>query len=311
MNLVVINPNAASGKAMRIWPRLEPVLLEHFGELIIAITHRVEEVAAHIDKARQIGVERIIILGGDGTNQSIVSALVQESLARGAPSIAIGQVPIGTGRDWARTLGTPFNPLAAIRWLAKAEPHPCDVGRVSFNGQSRVFLNIASAGVGADTAHRVNRVKQRRRWTFSRAIVVSLLRYRPQPVRVTLDGAPFYEGKAYITAIANGQWFGHGVWAAPNARYDDGLFDVLVVEGMARVRVLRVLTQAYKGEHIHRADVHTGRAKRVEVTPLAAPTLGFELDGEPGAGRQLAFEVLPSAIQVLARPRLDTRTPAV
>ncbi len=303
MNLVVLNPNAASGKTLRVWPKLEPVLLECFGgELIIAITQYVHEVAAHIDKAHQIGVERIIIIGGDGTNHAIVNALLREPFAWGERHIAIGQVPIGTGRDWARTLGIPTDPVKAIRWLAEAEPCPCDVGRVTSGEQRRIFLNIASAGVGADVAHRVNAVTQRRPWTFLRAILTSLLRYRPPPVSIALDEEPFYEGKAYIAAVANGQWFGHGIWAAPQAVYDDGLFDVVVAEGMSRPKVLRVLTQAYKGEHIGRRDVHIGRAARVAITPLHGQPLGMELDGETATGERLTFEVLPSAIQVLIKP---------
>ncbi|MCZ7546052.1 MAG: diacylglycerol kinase family lipid kinase [Anaerolineae bacterium] len=304
MNLIVLNPHAGGGKTLRLWPKLEPVLLDRFGgELIIAITKHVHEVAAHIDKARAIGVERIIVVGGDGTNHAIVNALVDEPAPEGAPPIAVGQVPVGTGMDWSRTLGIPTDPVAAIGWLAEARPCPCDVGRITTGDQRYVFLNIASAGVGADVSHRVNAVRRRRPWTFIRAILTTLLRYRPQPVRIVLDGAPFFEGPVYIAAVANGQWFGHGIQAAPGAAFDDGLFDVVVAEGMSHLSVLQVLMKAYKGEHIGHPRVHTGRAACVEVTPLDGRWLGMELDGEPRAGDQIRFEVLPSAIQMLSRPK--------
>lgn len=309
MNLVVVNSNAAGGKTLRIWPRLEPLLLKTFGkEMIIAITQRVDEVVGYIDQALELGVERIFVIGGDGSNHAIVNALLDRPLAQGERPVAIGQIPVGTGRDWARTLGIPVDPARAVRWLAEAEPRPCDVGRVSFGGQSRVFLNIASAGVGADVTHRVNVVARRRPWTFLRAILISLLRYRPQPVRVIADGALFYEGTICIAAVANGQWFGHGIWAAPDARYNDGLFDVVLLEGMSRPKVLRVLPQAYKGEHIGRPDVHVTRARRVDVMSLDGKPIGIELDGEPDASDRLSFEVLPAAVQMLIKPAAGADT---
>ena len=308
MNLVVINPHAAGGRAARIWPKLEPILMEYFDDLIIAITRRVDEVAAHIDKARAVGVERILIVGGDGTNHSIINALLKAPPPPGAPPIAIGQIPVGTGRDWARTLGIPHKPKKAIRWLAEAQPQACDVGRVRTGTRTRLFLNIASTGVGADIDRRVNAVARRRPWTFIRAILATLRHYTPQHVRVTLDGAPFYAGTSYVVGVANGQWFGHGIWAAPQARYDDGQFDVVLMEGGARAWVVRRLMQAYKGAHIGEAGVHYGRAARVEVTPLPGQTLGLDLDGEPDVGDKLLFEVLPGAVQVLTQkaPLLPT-----
>ncbi|MBN1287529.1 MAG: diacylglycerol kinase family lipid kinase [Anaerolineae bacterium] len=301
MNLIVLNPHARGGRTMRIWPRLEPILLEHFNDLIIAVTRRVDEVAQHIDKARAVGVERIIVVGGDGTNHVLVNALLSSS-APGEPPIAIGQIPIGTGRDWARTLNIPLDPVKAVHWLAEAEPHPCDVGRVTLNGQTRLFLNIASTGVAANIDRRVNRVANRKPWTFLRAILTSLIQYRPQHICVTLDGIPFYTGSSYVAAVANGRWFGHGILAAPDAAYDDGLFDVVVLEGMSRVQVIQRLAQAYKGQHIGKPKVHHAQARRVEITAAPGETLGLDLDGEPDQAQHMTFELLPAALYVLAKP---------
>jgi diacylglycerol kinase (ATP) len=301
MNLVVLNPNARGGRARRIWHRLGPVLWEHFDDPVIAVTRSADEVGAHIDDARRAGVERIIVIGGDGTNHAIVNALLQEPARADVQPIPIGQVPIGTGHDWSRTLSIPTEPVEAIRWLAQAEPRPCDVGRVTFRGRSRLFLNVASAGVGAEVARRVNAVQNRKPWTYLRAILTVLMSCPPQWVRVTLDGRLFYEGTSYVTVVANGRWFGHGIMVAPNAAYDDGLFDVLLAEGMSRPRIIHVLMQAYGGNHLSMPGVHSGQAARVEIEAARGETLGLELDGEPDEGEHLTFEVLPSALQVLVR----------
>jgi len=70
---------------------------------------------------------------------------------------------------------------------------------------------------------------------------------RPPRLAVQLDGKLWYEGHAYIVAIANGQTFGHGMRVAPNAVYNDGLFDVILVEGMPRTRIVMALNTVSVG----------------------------------------------------------------
>ncbi len=83
------------------------------------------------------------------------------------PPMIYGNLPIGTGRDWARGQGVPFNDLkAAARWIAAAEPRPTDIGKLTHERGHEYFLNIASAGISGEIAERVNRASNRRPWSF-------------------------------------------------------------------------------------------------------------------------------------------------
>src|SRR5699024_3582932 len=117
-------------------------------------------------------------------------------------------------------------------------PTPTDIGLLTFDGQREHFLNIASVGAGGEVATRVNRVRRRRPWTFLLSTVQTLLQHTPQRMQVMLDGVPWYDGRSYIVAVANGSTFGHGMKIAPQAEVRDGLFDVVLVEGVSRVKVL-------------------------------------------------------------------------
>jgi diacylglycerol kinase (ATP) len=136
---------------------------------------------------------------------------------------------------------------------------------MSTESAARNFLNVASVGIGGVIAQRVNRLKTRRPWTFLRATLETLMSYRPPQMTVRLDGQPWYEGPAYVVAVANGQTFGRGMRIAPNAVYNDGLFDVVLVEGMPRMRAVNVLNSVYSGAHLKQPGVHAGRAHTVEI----------------------------------------------
>lgn len=297
--LIVLNPHAAGGRAGKLWEQIEPALFEYLGELVIAVTQSPDEVARHIDQAYQMGLTRVISIGGDGTNHSLINALISHNEQYpDDPQMVYGMLPIGTGRDWARSLGIPFNIKDAAKWIAGATPQSVDVGHIAFNGKSEYFLNIASAGIGGDVANRVDRVHNRRPWTFLKATVRSILTYQPQAVQVLLDGKEWYEGTTYAVAVANGTTFGHGMVVAPEAKISDGLFDVVMIEGVSKVRVLQALRMIYDGSHLQCPFVRFDRAQAVEIKSPNS-TLGMELDGESAQGSHIQFSIRQGLLKLL------------
>ncbi|NDJ62517.1 MAG: YegS/Rv2252/BmrU family lipid kinase [Chloroflexi bacterium] len=298
--LIVLNPHAAGGAAGRVWHELEPLLWELLGDLVIAVTQHPQEVAAHLEHAYEAGLTRVISIGGDGTNHALINELVTINEQRpDRPPMVYGNLPIGTGSDWARGVGATFGSLrATAQWIANAEPHRTDIGLLEYPGGKHYFLNIASAGIGGDVAQRVNRARRRRTWTFLQATISSILAHQPQHVQIRLDGRDWYEGGAYVVAVANGTTFGHGMKIAPDAQLADGLFDVVLIEAIARLRVLAALRRVYDGSHLTHPNVRTARARQIAIQAPAGP-LGLELDGEYASGQSLTFTVRPGLLPIL------------
>jgi YegS/Rv2252/BmrU family lipid kinase len=298
--LIILNPHAGSGRAGRIWREVEPLLWEALGELVIAVTERPEEVAQHLDKAQAIGVTRVIAIGGDGTNHALINALAELNERNpGGDPLIYGNLPIGTGRDWARGQGIPFDNLkAAAEWIAHAQPKATDIGKLSHERGHEYFLNIASAGMGGEVVQRIDQISQRHPWTFMTTTIRTLLTHEPQVMEITLDGKDWYEGKAYAVAIANGTTFGHGMKIAPNALQRDGLFDVVLIKGVSRLEILAAFQRVYSGTHLTHPAVQSAQAAEVKIrSPKAA--LGLELDGEAASGGDLTFRVQPGLLKIL------------
>jgi len=302
--LIIINPQSAGGRSQRIFKKIERRLFDAFGEIMIAVTQRPQELAAHLDTAAKANVSRLITIGGDGTNHAVLNALAERSDLK----VAFGSIPLGTGRDWSRSLGVPEDPHEAVDWLAHARPVPCDLGKVEYlnmqtggKPSTHLFLNIASAGVSGEVDHRVNRARRRSSLTFLRATIATLMKYRPQRVSVLCDGKEFYSGSCYLVAVANGQYFGRGMWIAPKALINDGMFDVVMVEGMPRLRILLALKAVYRGTHLEREDVKHTRAASVQIHSEDGP-LKLDFDGEEAVGQDLRFTVMPGAVSILLHP---------
>lgn len=300
--LIVLNPHAASGRAGRLWTEIEPLLWSQLGELVIAVTQRAADVAVHLDKAYDAGVRRVVSIGGDGTNHTLVNALagLRDRSGAQAEPMVYGMLPIGTGRDWARGSGLPMRTLAeTAAWIARATPKLVDLGRMETATGGEYFLNIASAGLSGAVTEFVNARPVRRPWTFLQGTLVTLFTHRPPAVQIALDGVDWYEGKAFLVAIANGTTFGHGMCIAPDARPTDGLFDVVLVRDAPMISILDALRRVYDGSHLTHPAVRIRRAARVTIRSAGA-SLGYELDGEPLRAVDSTFHVVPGALHLLA-----------
>jgi len=137
--------------------------------------------------------------------------------------------------------------------------------------------------------------------TFLRATIVTLMKYRPQQISVLCDGKPFYSGACYLVVVANGQYFGREMWIAPKALINDGMLDVITVEGMPRLRILFALKAVYLGTHLERTDVRHTRMASVLVRSQGGP-LKLDFDGEEDLGQELRFAVMPGVVNVLLYP---------
>jgi YegS/Rv2252/BmrU family lipid kinase len=302
--LVVINPHSGKGCAPTVFKKIEKRMFDAFGELFIAVTHGPNEVADHLDRAAKADVNRLITLGGDGTNHIVLNALAERPHLK----VAFGSIPVGTGHDWSRSLGMPEDHVKAVDWLAQARPVPCDLGKVEYlnmqaggRPSAHIFLNIGSAGVSGEVDQRVNRTRRRSSLTFLGATIATLMKYRPQHVRAFCDGREFYSGSCALVVVANGQYFGRGMWIAPKALMNDGMFDVVLVEGMSRLRILLAFRQVYRGTHLTRKDVRYTRAASVRISSEDGP-LKLDFDGEGALGQDLNFSVMPKAVNVLLNP---------
>jgi diacylglycerol kinase (ATP) len=305
--LIILNPHAAGGRAGRLWHKIEPLLWQELGELVIAVTQHPDEVASHLDKARAAGLRRVIAIGGDGTNYALVNALIELNRQHpDEPPMTFGSLPMGTGRDWARTLGIPFDITEAVKWIKGAHPTPIDIGTLNADGHDINFLNIGSAGIGGVVDQRVNMVRKRRPWTYYKAIVETLISFRAPRLRVWLDDQLWYDDRAMIVTVANGRYFGHGLKIAPDANTNDGLFDVVAIDNLGRLEAVRALGTLYSGEHIKRDDVHVARARTVTIE--GDSVIPIDLDGESVRGNPITFRVLPKALNMLTQPALGMAT---
>jgi YegS/Rv2252/BmrU family lipid kinase len=252
-------------------------------------------------------VPLIASMGGDGTFHDVLNGLLgHDGTVLSADGTAFVLLPAGTGGDLAaRTLRMPSEPEAVAAWLARATPRTFDLGRLEHLGpdgstQTRLFVNIASFGISG----RVDRlVAEGPRWlggklAYFYGSLRATLGWRHQPVTVRVDGELLYQGPVLTVAVCNGRSFGGGMLIAPDARPDDGMFDVVVLGDLTFGQQTLLSGKLYQGRHLGEKGVTHGRGRVVEVT-TEHPSVLLDVDGETPGRVPGTFTVLPGAVRVL------------
>lgn len=307
INLVIANPRAAAGKVGKAIADYERAVSARFGDCEVRLSGRsggITELVRHGLDSEE--VERLIIVGGDGTLNEAVNGLASKSGEFMTDPPPLLFLPAGTGGDFSRSTGTSDCGMEEV--LSECEARRIDVGRVEIprkgeTAEPHYFLNIASLGVSADIADRVNRGTKRvgGRVAFAAATVASLASWRDGRIRLRVDDVFDRELNASCVVAANGRFFGGGMMIAPGAVLDDGELDVIIMEDLGAFKFVTNSRKVYAGKHLGLDGVSFLRGREVIVEPVGdgRPVL-LETDGEIPGEAPVKISLLPSAVTLLA-----------
>lgn len=237
-------------------------------------------------------VERLALVGGDGTVNLAVNVLLEQGVEK-LPILGI--LPAGTGCDLLRTFAIPQDLEGAAHHLRGDSVYQVDVGELSGVWGVRRFINVAQAGVGAAAVVTAGRLS--RRFGAQRYLVSFALRlpgFRGCEIELT-TGRRDYRGPALAVIMANAQFFAGGWNIAPKAMLVDGELDLQVID-VPKLAAPALVPKLMKGLHLTHRGVrrYSTAAFRLE-TRLPWP---IEMDGDAIGNTPVDGRVLPAAIRL-------------
>lgn len=297
--LIIANPAAHSGDGMAAVDVVDRILSEdgrRTTRLEILLTKGPGD--GRRLAAEAAGYDTVIALGGDGVIHEVANGLMhieQEQRPR------LGIIPVGTGNDYARTLGIPFDgPEAALQSLLSGQERALDVGLCN----DEYFVETLSFGLDAaialDTSSRRaagSSMKGAKLFATSGMKIFST-HHDGWEFKALFDGAEGISGREIIFAVQVGPTYGGGFKVCPKADPTDGLLDVcynalipntpttLVLFGMARF-----------GLHVGAKSIRTRTAERIRLSFPTPPPC--QVDGERLEGSVFEVSCVPGALRVI------------
>ena len=291
---LIVNPVAGRDTAPTHLPDINERLRTAFGDVDIVMTVGSGDAEHAARQAAMDGYGRLVVAGGDGTlNEALNGAAAVDRLGE----LTFGIVPLGTGNDFASTLGV-ADVAQALDTIVAGRSRQIDVGALD----GRLFVNASAGGFVAEVSEAVTPELKTMagRFAFVLAGAGVLLDYDPVPAAVTVDGtpAPALSGALQMFVVCNGPTIGGGRPIAPMARVDDGELDLVLVRASSSAEFVALLRRITTGEHVDDPLVRHRRAKTLELT--FARTIPVNTDGEVLERQRCQYRVLPGALRMLA-----------
>ncbi len=292
---LVINPNAAGGKAEKLWheqikPKLDDSNLEYDFEFTKKPKDAIEITKSRVDE----GFKLICAIGGDGTSNEVINGIMYSE-----NSGIFSAIPIGSGNDVSSAFGIPEGDLqAAINCLIRGLDKSFDIGYCK--NANRYFGGVASLGFDAEVAYRTNQENEKRSGgekNYQIALIKTIVKFRPYKLNIIINEKDATEEELMFIAIGNGSRYGAGMHICPLADLIDGKFSITTLRKVSRLTLLRLFPRVYTGKHVLHKKVKTMEGASVEVKSIAKKCL-YQADGEILGYLPEKFMIKPKALSV-------------
>ena len=296
--LLIINPAAGHGRGTRTGDAVATAATRLWPDLEVARTTAPGEAAALAQQAARDRFGTVLVLGGDGTLHETANGL----LGAGTESLpAMGAIPIGTGNDFARVVGTyGLDSGRALDALAQGDRALLDVGRA----WDEYFINSLGIGLAAEVAFRVNEMSTLKGIAaYLVGVLQTMGNYRPMEITYTTAEGDRGSDSCFALEVGNGATSGGGFRLTPEARPDDGLLDFCLIRPVTTFGLVTKLPKAMTGNHVGLPEVTMGRTSSLTVKSDGR-RFRAHFDGEvrdPGK-TTITISAIASALPVLVAP---------
>lgn len=301
----IMNPNASSGKGVKVWKTIKEILIkekvsyeahilgsaEETIELVQTLTgggvnSDLQEIAATTEKVLEEDfLCHIVVLGGDGTLNAVLNGIVDFK------HTVISCIRTGSGNDFARNTGVIRDVEKALYHLLYSPEKQClDYGVVCYKSaevqKSKRFIISSGVGYDADICEEVSRstLKNRLNRIHLGKLVYLAIGIRQIFTRkitnavIQIDEKEIVVPELFFVVGMIHEMEGGGVPFCPNADATDGKLDICLVQGMPKWKLLFAVMLVYVKKHDIFKKITSFRCQRMTVE--LGREQWFHMDGE-------------------------------
>lgn len=288
---LIANPRSGGKNSeKRIDPIIRAFKSAGFGIALFVSRHHghVMEIMRDIDPAR---FDAIIAMGGDGTNYQVLNGLLKYHPYESVPPLGI--IPLGRGNSFARDL--PIRTVReSINAVIRKSTRPVDVCTFTQNDEIYYFVNLLGIGFVTDVARTASRYPLAGDLSYVIGVFHRVIRLPFHRMHLEIDGETIVQRNCFIE-ICNSRYTGGAMLMAPDARIDDGWFDVVILGPLTRWSLLKTFPKIFKGTHGENPAVRFARGKRAKI--ITTPEKNMLPDGECFGTTETTIGILPGHVR--------------
>ena len=260
--MFIINPVAGHGKTIEMLPIIKNKMsaVSEYIDYEVQVSKNVGDISEIVRYNFEAGISEFVAVGGDGSLSEMINGF--KFPCENIPSIAI--LPLGSGNDFVKNTIEKKEIDSIFDAIIQNKKSLIDVGKVNdFN-----FINVCSFGIDGPIIKDTDKLKKilPGQLSYLTSTLKGGITFKPSQVEVKVDDT-FYTGKMILIAIGNGKYFGGGMNICPDAKYDDGLLEVCLVNNVSKLKFMRKISKIYSGQlnEIEEVSYIKGKEILIEV----------------------------------------------
>ena len=283
--MLIINPTSGGEKALDYKEKLENKAKEYFEYVETKITEKVKDATAFAEEASKGNYEAVIVFGGDGTVNEVISGIAEKDYI---PKLGI--IPGGTGNLITKLLEISQDIDEAIDQLDFNKTNAIDIGKAN----KSYFGYIFSVGSLPEAIHNVEIEDKTKYGVLAYAIntIKSVIKDEAFNIKIETENGS-YEGEASQVLVLLSNYYADKKIFEENK---DGYANILILKNASIISKLSLIPDLLKGDIVENDNIEYIKAK--DITISSDTKLESDIDGDRSDDLPVKITVLGNHIEI-------------
>ena len=283
--MLIINPTSGGEKALDYKEKLENKAKEYFEYVETKITEKVKDATAFAEEASKGNYEAVIVFGGDGTVNEVISGIAEKDYI---PKLGI--IPGGTGNLITKLLEISQDIDEAIDQLDFNKTNAIDIGKAN----KSYFGYIFSVGSLPEAIHNVEIEDKTKYGVLAYAIntIKYVIKDEVFNIQIETENGS-YEGEASQVLVLLSNYYADKKIFEENK---DGYANILILKNASIISKLSLIPDLLKGDIVENDNIEYIKAK--DITISSDTKLESDIDGDQSDDLPVKITVLGNHIEI-------------
>ena len=287
--MVIINPTSGGEQALNYKEKIENKAKEYFEVVETRITEKALDATHFAEEAAKEKYEAVIVFGGDGTVNEVISGIAEKEYI---PKLGI--IPGGTGNLITKLVQIDQDIDKAIESLDFNLTNKIDIGKAN----DHYFGYIFSVGSLPEAIHNVEIEDKTKFGMFAYAIntVKSVIRDEVFNIKVETENGN-YEGEASQVLVLLSNYF------SDKKIFDEnkvGYANILILKDASIFSKLSLIPDLLKGDVVENDSIEYIKAKTIKIS--SDIEIESDIDGDQSDDLPVEIKVLGNHIEIYSYP---------
>jgi YegS/Rv2252/BmrU family lipid kinase len=246
--LCIYNPAAGEGKAQKHLEKIKKLFKRHLIDADFLYTryprHAIELVK-DIDLRKY---QALLVAGGDGSFFDALNGYMKNPTK---DNTSLGILPVGTGNSLSRDVLNNTNSLDDfIRVIAEGKTQKFDIAKVQTTDNTFYFANMMGLGFISDVTKTASNLKIFNKLSYTLGVLYNTIKLKTNLIKLIADEKEFDLNNVFVI-VSNSKYTGGDYLIAPKAEINDGKLDLIIVDKLSRLNLLKTFPKTFDGTHIN------------------------------------------------------------